>query len=238
MLSARFPVPSPPSESAFLVVQVRPDDRPMSRHGASRRPVGHVLLELWWRGLTGPSSGRPLRPSGAAAALRPGCGPACQRITSAVVASASSSWSPLVLSLFVLSSSVRWPSAGSARYCTVCRAAPVSALLGPIAWCPRLSPARTMFIAPVVTSAAHGPVGPPVAPAVSVLSNGSQAVSRASRHYPNSCSTPEVSSADRQYPRLLTGLESRQRLEPASASCLGPVSGAYCTVVYESSRAG
>ena len=38
----------------------------MSRHGPSRRPVGPVLLESWWAGLSGALSGRPLRPSGAA----------------------------------------------------------------------------------------------------------------------------------------------------------------------------
>ena len=38
----------------------------MRRLDPSRRPVGPVMLETWGRGLSGPRSGRPLRPSGAA----------------------------------------------------------------------------------------------------------------------------------------------------------------------------
>ena len=64
--------------------------------------------------------------------------------------------------------------------------------------------------------AAHGP---PVAPAVSVFSDGSQAVRRPSCQYPNSCpDAPDVGSAGRQYPQpeRLWGLSSRQKCEPAS----------------------
>ena len=66
-------------------------------------------------------------------------------------------------------------------------------------------------------------------PAISAFSslNGSQAVSRASRLYPDTGGAPNVSSTDRQFPRHLTGLWSRQRSEAALGSALGPVPAAY-----------
>ena len=131
--------------AASSVVRVTPDDLPMSRHGPSRWPVGPVLLEPWWRGLFGPRSGRPLRPSGAAglrarlSATRVGGGVAIFKF---VVA--------LVPSRFVLASSACWPSVGSARDGAVCRAAPLPALPGPLAGCPGRVAAWTMLAEPVV----------------------------------------------------------------------------------------
>ena len=38
----------------------------MRRRSLSRRPVGPLMLESWWRACPGPRLGRPLHPSGAA----------------------------------------------------------------------------------------------------------------------------------------------------------------------------
>ena len=113
MLSVRLPVSLPSSESAFSVVLVRSEGRPMRRRGPSRLHVGPVLLESWWHSLS---------------AARVGVGDS--------ESSVSSSWSPLVPSRLVLESPARWPSVGSARDGAVCRAAAVTVLLGLLAECP------------------------------------------------------------------------------------------------------
>ena len=77
---------------------------------------------------------------------------------------------------------------------------------GPLFSDPRQRPASAA-VSPLVSnnrsSRAHRP---PVAPTLSVFCDGSQAVCRASRQYPDSCGAPDVISAGRQYRRRLTGL--------------------------------
>ena len=57
---------------------------------------------------------------------------------------------PLFPSCFVLTSLACWSSVWLVSDGTVCLAAPVAALHGPLVECPLLSPAWTIFIAPVV----------------------------------------------------------------------------------------
>ena len=61
MLSALLPVSTrhPSHESAFSVVRVRPDSRPMRRHCPSRRPVGPVTVMFESRSCPGPRSTCP-----------------------------------------------------------------------------------------------------------------------------------------------------------------------------------
>ena len=105
----------PSSESQRFLSRLsqarRPSDGPIRRCGPSRRLVGPVLLELWWRSLSGPRLAarvRPLRTSDVIGDSGPSPGPACQRL-----ASGSSVSSSLVQSRLVLASPARWrPSFG------------------------------------------------------------------------------------------------------------------------------
>ena len=132
MLSARLPASLPSSESAFSFVRVRSSGRPIRRCGPSRQQVGPVLLESWWRGRA--------RCCRLVLVVLPGPGPACQWLASAAASSDSSSCR---LSFRFASKSFsrcrpvgpnrRTNCDGAARW-----AAPMTALLGPLAGCTRL----------------------------------------------------------------------------------------------------
>ena len=137
MWSAQVPASLPSSESAFLVVQVGSSGRPIRRRGPSSRHVGPVLLGSWWRSLSGPRTVRQLRPSGLAgsrarlSAARIGGGVIALEFVSPLI--------PIRLRVVLALPARRPPRTvrgGAAR-----RAAPVTALLGPLAGCPRLYPA-------------------------------------------------------------------------------------------------
>ena len=96
-------------------------------------------------------------------------------------------------SLYFLASSAAWPSVGSARAGAVCRAAPVEALLGLLAECPRLSPAWIMLVAPVASTLGG-------------------AASHASPHRIQRWLTGRpISRAGRQQPRFMRRAGCRQR---------------------------
>ena len=99
---------------------------------------------------------------------------------------------------FVLAFSARWPSVRSARDGSTHSSGPYLAR-SPSA------PAQSGLDNDSRASRQY-PWWQPAAQSVSVFSNGSQAVSRASSQYHYSCGAPDVASADRQYPRRLTGL--------------------------------
>ena len=152
--------------------------------------------------------GPPLRPSGAAgfrtrlsATVRAGSGPACQRLCGWVpdppVSESRRRRCRLLFRVASLShlGPVGPPPVGSSRRGLArLPSAPGSVRPGPWRLATTMSrtsptsPAWRMLVAPVVS--ALGGSRDASRSAVSVFSNGSQAASRASRQYPDSCSAP------------------------------------------------
>ena len=161
-----------------------------------------------------------------------GPGPACQRLASAAPRRSrqlqlSSSWSPLASSRLVLASSARGPSSGSAHDGKVFQVAPTTALLGPLAELPRLSPAtgcQCLQVSDVSRASRQYP-----------CSWRLMAASRASRYLLAAAYRPYVApavSTPNYAARLMSASQvvstrcgsqvSRQRRVPASSSGLAP----------------
>ena len=117
-------------------------------------------------------------------------------------------------------------------------AAPVTALLGPLAGCPRLCPAWAVLVAPVVSTL--GGSWPPVAPAVSVLlaahrPSVAPAVSTPDYAARRKSVSPAVSTSRSAHMPLVAPKVSSASSSTTVAWYLPP--GAYCTVISKSGRA-
>ena len=140
MLSAQSPASLPSSASAFSAVRVGPSGRPVRHRGPSRQHVGPVLLGSWRHSLSGRA-----QCGCSVLVVPPGPGPACQRLASpgggviglGFVSPHIPNRLRVVLTLPAHRPGLPRKVRGGAARC----AAPVAALLGPLAGSPRLCPA-------------------------------------------------------------------------------------------------